>query len=45
MSRLFQLRTKRVIDLQAAVCGLVLLSSFFVLIGLPIKFCSPGPIF
>jgi undecaprenyl phosphate N,N'-diacetylbacillosamine 1-phosphate transferase len=45
MSREIQLGVKRVLDLLVAVCGLVLLLPFFVLLGILIKLDSPGPVF
>lgn len=36
---------KRAVDFLSAVIGLILLSPFFLVIGLFVKFTSPGPIF
>jgi lipopolysaccharide/colanic/teichoic acid biosynthesis glycosyltransferase len=36
---------KRLMDILAALCGLILLSPFFLIVGLLIKRDSPGPVF
>jgi len=41
----WQLAAKRVMDLAAAVSGLVLLAPLFVVIALAVRFGSPGPVF
>ena len=45
MSLKIQLAVKRILDLLVAACGIVLLSPFFILLGIFIKLDTPGPVF